>query len=1057
MYAHACVVKPNASSHSWEKQSHGQETHVYVCLGLGAILLPSTAALASNEVVAANQIDYWPLWRGAKARPLYDSLALWRITTMGKKAFFLVYLLLLLSLVLTSVTAAAESGLVGWWKLDEGSGTIARDSSGLGNDGTISAGATWIVGIMGGALQLGNSSWVAINGVVNDITSTDITLSAWIKTTQANEGEVFAANDTGSGHPLMFGVTGGTVFVYDGSTRPFGSPINNNTWHMITYVRSGTTGTIYVDGAQIATYTAGYSFSTVARWSIGQEWDSNPSDFYVGAVDDARMYNRALAPAEILTVMKGGETSVASAPSPADKATDVPRDAVLGWTAGEFAKTHDVYFGTVFTDVNTASRTSAKGVLASQGQTATTFDPAGLFAYGQTYYWRVDEVNAPPSSTVFKGEAWSFTAEPYAYPIKNITATASSAQPGAGPERTVDGSGLNSADQHSVDLKDMWLSMGTQPNWIQFAFDKAYQLKEMWVWNSNQMIEAIVGFGVKSVKLEYSLDGTNWTELKGVPDFAQAPGLPTYAPNTTVNLGGVFAKYVKLTINSQWGGVLQCGLSEVRFFSVPVQARSPEPAAAATGVAIDATLNWRPGREAVSHKVYFGTDQAAVAGGTAPAKTVTDHSFTPGSLNLGATYYWRVDEVNAVTYPGDVWSFTTEAYRVVEDFESYTDKAGAEIFSTWIDGYADNYKSSGSTVGLDTAQNGTFGETTIIHGGKQSMPLRYDNTKAPNYSEAVRTFGSPQNWTASGIKSLSLWFQGVAGNSGQLYVKINGTKVAYDGDAADLARTAWRVWNIDLSKAGNVSSVRSLTIGVEGAGAQGTLYLDDIRLYPKVPEYITPVQPAATNLVAYYMFDEGSGTTVKDSSGKGNNGTLGPEGTPKWVAGKFGGALELDGNDDYVNIDALAKSMPADNNFTVSAWIKTTITDVTRLVVASNDSAGGHDFELGLASNGNLLVQANTTGNYPPKITDGQWHMITYVRDGTTAYLYVDGVQVGTETPSGNPATQTRWSIGQEWDPPSPSDEYQGTVDDVRIYARPLSAAEVAGLAGLTKAMHKPF
>ena len=55
----------------------------------------------------------------------------------------------------------------------------------------------------------------------------------------------------------------------------------------------------------------------------------------------------------------------------------------------------------------------------------------------------------------------------------------------------------------------------------------------------------------------------------------------------------------------------------MRFFYIPVQARQPQPATGATGVALDATLSWRPGREAASHKVYFGTDPNAVAKGTA--------------------------------------------------------------------------------------------------------------------------------------------------------------------------------------------------------------------------------------------------------------------------------------------------------------------------------------------------------------------------------------------------------------------------------------------------------
>ncbi len=91
--------------------------------------------------------------------------------------------------------------------------------------------------------------------------------------------------------------------------------------------------------------------------------------------------------------------------------------------------------------------------------------------------------------------------------------------------------------------------------------------------------------------------------------------MPAYEHDTAVDLGGVVAKYVRLTINSAWGSLPQAGLAEVRFFSVPVQARLPEPAMDATGVALDPTLSWRPGREAASHVVYFGADADAVADG----------------------------------------------------------------------------------------------------------------------------------------------------------------------------------------------------------------------------------------------------------------------------------------------------------------------------------------------------------------------------------------------------------------------------------------------------------
>ncbi len=509
----------------------------------------------------------------------------------------------------------------------------------------------------------------------------------------------------------------------------------------------------YVNGAQVAavSYTGLTTLNTIANF--GNDGSSSPYEAFGGMLDEARVYNRALTAAEVRAVFKSRKT-VAQSPSPADKASDVLPDTTLDWAASELAGTHDVYFGKTFADVNEASRAIPKGVLASQGQTAVTYDPAGLLEYGQTYYWRIDEVNKTPDNTTFKGDVWSFTVEPYGYPVKPVKATASSTQAGMGPEKTIDGSGLT-GDLHGIEPTTMWLSAGAQPNWIQYEFDKAYKLHQLVVWNSNQLIEGFLGFGAKKVTVEVSTDGTTWTPVADVPGFAKAPGAPGYAANTTVGLGGVEAQYVKLTINATWGGVApQTGLSEVRFSYVPVQARAPQPATGATGIPVDAGLNWRPGREAASHQVYFGTDPNALT----TAKTVTEHSYDAGSLNFGTKYYWRVDEVGAaVTYPGEVWSFTTQEYRPIEDFESYTDKSGEEVFTAWVDGMMNG---NGSIVGYITAAGGTFCETSITHGGRQSMPFEYNNVKTPFYSEAEREFSPVQNWTGNGADSLSLWVRG---------------------------------------------------------------------------------------------------------------------------------------------------------------------------------------------------------------------------------------------------------------------------------------------------------
>ena len=218
-----------------------------------------------------------------------------------------------------------------------------------------------------------------------------------------------------------------------------------------------------------------------------------------------------------------------------------------------------------------------------------------------------------------------------------------------------------------------------------------------------------------------------------MPEFARGTGEATYAHNTIILFGGVFAKYVRLTINTTWGGIPQSGLSEVRFFSIPVQAREPVPADAATGVDLDAMLSWRPGREAASHRVYFGKDRDAVAKGTAPATTVADFSLTPAALAFGTTYYWHVDEVNnartPAVYEGSVWSFATQEYGVVDDFESYTDDEGSRIYEAWVDGYGTT--TNGSQVGYaesafrgaGTGPRGSAVDAAIVQQHRRFLPV----------------------------------------------------------------------------------------------------------------------------------------------------------------------------------------------------------------------------------------------------------------------------------------------------------------------------------------------
>ena len=222
----------------------------------------------------------------------------------------------------------------------------------------------------------------------------------------------------------------------------------------------------------------------------------------------------------------------------------------------------------------------------------------------------------------------------------------------------------------------------------------------------------------------------------------------------------------------------------------PLLAWDPSPSNGVTTDAVSAVpLTWQAGDNAAKHDVYLGTDQAAVDQADASDATgiyrgrQSGTSFTPGeSLVWGQKYFWRIDEVRSdgSISRGFVWSFTLANYLIVDEFETYTTDEGNRIYEAWLDGYAD--QSSGSIVGhLDPP----FVERTIVHGGRQSMPLYYDNSSTPYYSEAELTFSSVQDWTVGGVGNLVLYGRGYP-SMATVAVAETGGKISLTGAGADI-------------------------------------------------------------------------------------------------------------------------------------------------------------------------------------------------------------------------------------------------------------------------------
>ena len=339
-------------------------------------------------------------------------------------------------------------------------------------------------------------------------------------------------------------------------------------------------------------------------------------------------------------------------------------------------------------------------------------------------------------------------------------------------------------------------------------------------------------------------------------------GIYVYTMTGATTLGPLHTHYPKTQLdalakdaNPNWGFdvvddgarmLLSAGVGRVIEIIDARIADAPSPPASAADARQTSLLSWSPGVSAAAHDVYFGVDATAVATGS-PATAVyrgrqalDQTMFDPGLLEWGKVYYWRVDEVNEANpsspWKGRVWTFTTADFLVVDDMESYTDTEGQRIYETWIDGYPDR---NGSTVGNLIAP---FAEQTIVHGGRQSLPMDYDNAKTPFYSEATLEFASPQDWTVHGVNTLALFIRGTAANGvAPLYVVIEDSAgksaAGTHPDAALVTKAVWTEWKVPLSSfAGvNPAQVKKLSLGVgtrtdPKAVIFGRLYFDDIRV-----------------------------------------------------------------------------------------------------------------------------------------------------------------------------------------------------------------------------------
>lgn len=209
----------------------------------------------------------------------------------------------------------------------------------------------------------------------------------------------------------------------------------------------------------------------------------------------------------------------------------------------------------------------------------------------------------------------------------------------------------------------------------------------------------------------------------------------------------------------------------------------------------------------------------------------------------------------------------------------------------------------------------------------------------------------------------------------------------------------------------------------------------------------------AQGLIGYWSFDEGSGSVATDTSGYGNNGTL--QGGPTWVTGKIGKALQFDGVDDYIDCGAGTSLHLDGNSFTIAAWIKLDqISRNNNFVGKGGTEAANQLLHFGIRSSNNWMFAFYSNDlNVQGAPAVGTWYHLVGTYDATTnnKKLYLNGSLIGQNTPSSDLLNTDSYPllIGAR----NASDHYytKGLIDEVRLYDRVLTAAEISAAYNATK------
>jgi hypothetical protein len=412
---------------------------------------------------------------------------------------------------------------------------------------------------------------------------------------------------------------------------------------------------------------------------------------------------------------------------------------------------------------------------------------------------------------------------------------------------------------------------------------------------------------------------------------------------------------------------------------------------------------------------------------TASGDTITTNNFTQTDGYIDGT--WEI-QGNYTVGAGADGGAGTLSFTGPND-QTYTDNGGDEP-----NGNITINKPVGTVLNLaSNADWNSAGQTTTITSGIL-------NLGAYNlYTGGTLTVGA--NGVLHDFSTGDLILGGTVSNSGIIRLESSGSCGATDAisitSSVGATQRAWSgsgvytLWDTSIQDQGGTAKVQ-VNSGTSVSG-NGTNFV-----FNSACNFTNNNTSLTNGLVGYWPMEENTGTTTADMSGNGNTGTL--TGTPSWGTGQIGNGINFDGVDDYISTADI--DYGAGNSISVSVWFKFTTcgNDGYCYIVAKSLFLGDTPYTLYTVTAGNICFTVNTaisqvcsSGTY----NNGVWHYAVATFDGSTGRIYVDGVNVGNLgfSPTSNNNVVTMSDSGRK---------FTGTLDEIRIYNRALTAAEVQQL-----------